>query len=435
MEPKPEKNKELKKSRIYTSASLSDFEELIPSEKYLYKEYTVQTEDGYILKLFRIQSIDQNPEKDEENTEKKKEFKKERHPIVLMHGLSSDSVSRYLVNDRDLALGFILADNSFDVWFGNNRGTRFCRDHATLSSESPDFWEYSFDQLAEFDLPATLGFVSKQSGGRKVVYFGYSQGCTQMIAALADKNYRKKVKPYLHSVMGFAPAVFFNHTESRTFVQDFQDVVDGCEKAGEFHTELGAGWDKSPEQQADAENQNQADDGDEVHLKKRSFEEIQSKRMSEEEIDTVFKNLKIYNLKKETINWSRYPVLLSMRGSGTSKRAWKHFSQLMNSSHPENNTFRKFDFGSVEANQKEYGAPKPPLYDLGLVEERITFWIGLEDSLTYKPDMEDLKAKMSNSQTEMIYLEGWGHSGVCIGPRGPFHDQIVPKILEHLEQV
>lgn len=47
-----------------------------------------------------------------------------------------------------------------------------------------DYWEFSFDELARYDLTAGLGYIGRVTG-RKVHYVGHSQGTLIMFIALA----------------------------------------------------------------------------------------------------------------------------------------------------------------------------------------------------------------------------------------------------------
>ena len=41
---------------VYKSANLSSFMKIFPEDEYITEEFVVETEDGYLIKLFRVQN-------------------------------------------------------------------------------------------------------------------------------------------------------------------------------------------------------------------------------------------------------------------------------------------------------------------------------------------------------------------------------------------
>lgn len=123
-------------------------------------EYMVETEDGFLLGLQRI-------------SHGRAIGKKRRLPVLLQHGLLQGG-DNWVLNLPSQSLGFILADEGFDVWIANGRGTRWSHGHKTYAKHDKEYWDWTWDELAEFDLPAMLKFVMTTTGS-KVFYVGHSQ--------------------------------------------------------------------------------------------------------------------------------------------------------------------------------------------------------------------------------------------------------------------
>ena len=74
----------------------------------------------------------------------------------------------------------MLTDLGYDVWIGNNRGTIFSMEHISKDSEdwNGDYWDFSMDDYAIYDLPESINYVKETSGAKKLDYIGHSQGTT-----------------------------------------------------------------------------------------------------------------------------------------------------------------------------------------------------------------------------------------------------------------
>ena len=134
-------------------------------------------------------------------------------PVVVMwHGLL-DSCDLWAMNYASVAPAFTVAEAGYDVWLGNSRGNKYCREHVTLNPDTqPAFWDFSFQEMGKYDVPALLDYVEDHTGHKKVAYVGHSQGCAQMFSALVDQA--DYFKDRLSVFIALAPAVELGHTYS-----------------------------------------------------------------------------------------------------------------------------------------------------------------------------------------------------------------------------
>lgn len=56
-------------------------------------------------------------------------------------------------------LAYYLADNGYDVWLANARGNEFSKNHKYLSTNSTPYWNFSFHEMAKYDLPAIIDYI------------------------------------------------------------------------------------------------------------------------------------------------------------------------------------------------------------------------------------------------------------------------------------
>ena len=107
---------------------------------FIYNEYSVQTRDDYFLTMIRL---------------RKPDLESGAPVVMLQHGLRS-MADTWTMNERSKAVAWRLVDAGYDVWLGNNRGNKYSSVHLSLTMwENPAaFFDYSFQELGEYDLPA-----------------------------------------------------------------------------------------------------------------------------------------------------------------------------------------------------------------------------------------------------------------------------------------
>jgi pimeloyl-ACP methyl ester carboxylesterase len=158
--------------------------DLIRNKGYLAEEYDVITKDGFIITIQRVVSPN---------------FKnKSSKPVVfLQHGLL-DASSTWVINFPSQSLGFILADKGFDVWLGNTRGNTHALHHTKYNKNEEIFWNFSFDEIALYDLPAMVNYILDKTNQSKLFYVGHSQGNMVAFARLSTcPEFNSKIKLFL----------------------------------------------------------------------------------------------------------------------------------------------------------------------------------------------------------------------------------------------
>ncbi|KAF2905645.1 hypothetical protein ILUMI_00535 [Ignelater luminosus] len=197
-----------------------DVIEIIKRYGYPVEGYTVVTEDGYLLQLFRIGSGIHNSEWDSDQNDSQKDIKNhnsqsdsslKRPAVLLIPGIESSALD-FVIGGPDQSLAFILADNGFDVFLGNVRGSRFGRTHKTLDPDhDPAFWRFCWEDIAVKDLPAIIDTIYSTARPEHLMYVGHMQGSTLFYIMASEKaEYRDRV----HVMITLGPIAFLGNTKN-----------------------------------------------------------------------------------------------------------------------------------------------------------------------------------------------------------------------------
>ncbi|XP_063546226.1 lipase 3-like [Cydia strobilella] len=162
--------------------------------------HVTYTLDGYILTLHRLRS---NKVLDTTDPQSKKRI------ILLHHGLLGSSADWILLGPKK-ALPYILSDEGHDVWMANARGNYYSRAHVSLNLNSDEYWNFSWQEIGERDLPAILDYIRKTNNSTEPIdYIGHSMGATALLVLLSvEHNYNR----YIRIAFLLAPLAFMAHT-------------------------------------------------------------------------------------------------------------------------------------------------------------------------------------------------------------------------------
>lgn len=358
--------------------------EIIESRGFRSETYQVTTSDGYILTLFRIV----NPFMKKNNIK--------TYPVLLAHGAVCDA-GQWLINSDDghLAptrqespndkkndkrpkqkmtnnLGFLLANEGYDVWLLNFRGSKYSRAHKKLTAKDGKFWDFSNDEIIQQDLPACLDFVLSKTGHPQIGYIGHSLGSIAMFGLLSHQpDYNSKIKPFI----AMSPAV----TMSRVFQELVIPVVKVTIPIPRFLV--------TPVLRA-ADMILQASGPGELrifHLTSKVISYVASGNMFQYHLSRGLQRLLSLFYVHSDLDPNRLSVFASQMHFWMSKKQLSHFMQQI-----IYNEFSRYDYGE-EKNKIAYGDADPPLYDLREVTNQTIAMIYSKTDAVHSPgDVENV---------------------------------------------
>ena len=125
-----------------------DFLKRVRKYGYQAREFTVVTEDNYVLKVHNI---------------KKSSTPRDAPVVFLQHGIFS--CSEFWFKHLEQSPAFILVNQGYNVFIGNSRGNKYSRQHKFMDpvAAKKQFSDFSFYELGKYDATAQIDFVLKHT--------------------------------------------------------------------------------------------------------------------------------------------------------------------------------------------------------------------------------------------------------------------------------
>jgi len=369
---------------------------------YPLEHYTVPTTDGFILGLYRIptgRNAGHNAAPQTRATY--------RPPVLLQHGLLQSSAV-WVDNLPEQSLAFCLADAGFDVWMGNSRGNTYSRQHVALTPDQTQFWDFSWDEMARYDLPALVDYVLATTGQPQLAYVGHSQGTTTALAAIAENHAGLAAK--ISAAALLAPVAFLQHLDSPPIKELATLGTDAV------FTKLGLG---------------------ELLPRDPNFGALVDLLCTAESSYCIQIIDDICGLNDTNVNATQLPTILQYTPAGSSVRNLAHWAQGVRLPAP---TFQMFDWGKdcsdvffrpQPCNSQVYGSDDVPLYNLSRITVPLALFSGGRDKMAAPADVAALMQVLSPATVVLHHHEHfYGHVDFTWGIDA--HKRVYPAIIKFI---
>jgi len=331
--------------------------DIIVSKGYPLEIHDVTTEDGYILRLHRIPHGNRSDDDSDGMSPKK--------VIFLQHGIfATDFV--WVTGPTTDALAYVLADQGYDVWLGNSRGNTYSRKHVTLDPDDLPYWDFSWDELGRYDIPASVDYILKRTQQKKLTYVGYSLGCALFFISAVD---HPQLNDQIEMMIGLGP------TSRVTQLHNIFRFIAPLDTPLQYLLRLFRVTVFLPI--------------DGIAAKMLQLVAYSSR------IGTILGqliNFSVFGF-SETTNLSLVHVLMGHYPAGGSPKTVSQFFENYNAG----GKFTRFNYGA-EGNVEHYGTETAPEYNLKLVTAPVYLFYGVTDGVATPEDVSWLSSNLGNHQ-------------------------------------
>ncbi|XP_045029849.1 lipase 3 [Daphnia magna] len=344
--------------------------EIITGRGYPAETYSVVTEDGYILELHRI------PRGKGHAADSRAHGK----PILLQHGFLGSSAD-WLISPTDRNLAFQLADLGYDIWISNARGNTYSRKHQRLDPSEEAFWNFSWDEMGRYDIPAVIHFILARNGRpeMKLSYIGYSMGASMFfVAMIAHPELNSKIEV----MIALGPASSLANIQSPVIraIAPFVKHIEFLFRIARVRNFM---------------------------FNDMPFNRVRAMFCRKNYLRAAMCRNVLFLLVGHDnghFDLNLLPVIDGHLPAGTSVRTLSHF--VMNHLSDklfEGENFSPYDYGLL-GNIRRYGTPRRPPYDLSKVTVPVYLFYGASDYLSTSKDVTWLSQRLPNVK-ELIKVD------------------------------
>lgn len=319
------------------------------------------------------------------------------YPVLIMHGFTGDGTQMIAhshnvrarkpvvgwpsFDPTDENLPFAMANNNFDVWLmdfrGSNSHNPYFREHVRKIGTNK-FWNFTIDDQLLNDVPAAINFVLQQTQTPMLHYVGYSESTFYMFALLSTFP---DLANKLVSFVAMAPVAYTSHVKGvlPSMVVPYLLVPD----------DFGGDFTPSAMQQTVS----------------NMFDSTCRSGIMRNTVCAAFTTV-IGGFGQSDNQADFYGALFK----ASSIKSIKQLAQLYLSGR-----FGMYDFGPL-GNLKHYGQDKPPDYDVSKIRmPRIIFVRGGKDFLSNPEDQEILLKKLTVKPYKDFQIPDYNHWDFLMG--------------------
>ncbi len=283
----------------------------------------------------------------------------------------------------------------------NSRGNKHSRNHISLNPDKDSaFWEFTYYEMAIYDLPAVIDYIKLKTGKQKITYFGHSQGTMQVFVGMSVLP--EYFNNSLNGVIALGPVTYLTNIGSsflslvaRTrldymlYYMGFREFLPSIKAVNELSVIL----------------------CDKLHIICSGILEL------------------IADSNPGDVDQEKFGVFLGHFPSGTSLKDLSHFAQAV-----RDKTFARYDYGPSK-NRELYGQDTPPSYNLTKIQNKVCLFVGKDDKLATVADNRGLKGTLEQIGNLVWYqeIDKMGHLTFFV-PTDFSYNENVMKCLEEFEK-